>query len=126
MDIFQNHFLSFFHEKIDHFSRNKKDGTIKTRAFCRKEYAESIGTVRWMLAPSNVEIIDSIYIFQIGQFLKSFYSKTAGPIELKIGVQMRETILEKWFLKRGGSIKYSFFQRKMPRSTPHSRENYLK
>ena len=72
-----------------------------------------------MLAPSNVEIIDSIYIFQIGHFLpkKSIYSKTAGPIELKIGVQMRETILEKWILKRGGSIKYSFFQKKMPRST---------
>ena len=61
--------MSFFLEKIDHFSRNKKDGTIKITAFCRKEYAESYGTVRWMLAPSNAEIIDSIYIFQIGQFL---------------------------------------------------------
>ena len=54
---------------MDHFSRNKKDGTIKITPFCSKECAESTGTVRWTLAPPNVEIIDSIYIFQIGQFL---------------------------------------------------------
>ena len=32
--------------------------------FGNKEYEESIGTVRWSLAPSNVEIIDSIYFFK--------------------------------------------------------------
>ena len=37
--------------------------------FCSKEYEESIGTVRWSLAPSNVEIIESIYFFKNGQFL---------------------------------------------------------
>ena len=37
--------------------------------FCSKEYEESIGTVRSLLAPSNVEIIDSIYFFKNGQFL---------------------------------------------------------
>ena len=64
--------------------------------FCSKEYEESIGTVRWSLAPSNVEIIDSIYFFKNGQFLtkKSFFSRTTVLIELKTSVQMRETILE--------------------------------
>ena len=46
------------------FTKNfTKDGTIKMTLFCSKEYEESIGTVRWSLAPSNVEIIDSIYFF---------------------------------------------------------------
>ena len=75
---------------MDHFSRNKKDGTLKITPFCSKECAESIGTVRWTLATSNVKIIDPIHIFQIGRFLAkkviNFFSKTAGPIELKIGV----------------------------------------
>ena len=73
---------------MDHFSRNKKDGILKITPFCSKECAESIGTVRWTLATSNVEIIDPINIFQNGRFLakKAFFSKTAGPIELKIGV----------------------------------------
>ena len=51
---------------MDHFSRNKKDGTLKITPFYCKERAESIGTVRWTLATSNVEIIDPIYIFQNG------------------------------------------------------------
>ena len=73
---------------MDHFSRNKKDGTVKITPFCSKECAESIGTVRWTLATSNVEVIDPIYIFQKGRNLakKSFFSKTVGPIELKNGV----------------------------------------
>ena len=73
---------------MDHFSRNKKVETLKITPFCSKECAESIGTVRWTLATSNVEIIDPINIFQNGRFLakRSFFSKTAGPIELKIGV----------------------------------------
>ena len=50
------------------FSSNEKDGTIKITPFCSKECAESIGTVRWTLATSNVEIIDPIYIFQNCQF----------------------------------------------------------
>ena len=61
--------MSLFHEKMDHFSRNKKDGILKITPFCSKECAESIGTVRWTLATSNVEIIDPIYIFQNGRFL---------------------------------------------------------
>ena len=61
--------MPLFHNKIDHFSRNKKDGTIKITPFSIKESAESIGTVRWTLATSNVEIIDPIYIFQNGRFL---------------------------------------------------------
>ena len=36
--------------------------------FGNKEYEESIGTVRWSLAPSNVEIIDSIYFFKMVNF----------------------------------------------------------
>ena len=73
---------------MDHFSRNKKDGILKITPFCSKECAESIGTVRWTLATSNVEIIDPINIFQNGRFSakKAFFSKTAGPIELKIAV----------------------------------------
>ena len=74
---------------MDHFSRNKKDETLKITPFCSKECAESIGTVRWTLATSNVKIIDPIHIFQIGRVLAKkghFFSKTAGPIELKIGV----------------------------------------
>ena len=54
---------------MDHFSRNKKEETIKVTPFCSEECAESIGTVRWTLATSNVEIIDPIYIFQNGRFL---------------------------------------------------------
>ena len=54
---------------MDHFSRNKKDETLKITPFCSKECAESIGTVRWTLATSNVKIIDPIYIFQNGRFL---------------------------------------------------------
>ena len=52
--------------------------------FGNKEYEESIGTVRWSLAPSNVEIIDSIYFFKKVNFLKkkTFFSKTTRPIEL--------------------------------------------
>ena len=69
MDNFWNTFLSLFQEKNDRFSRKKKDGTIKISPFCSKEYAESIGTVRWKLTSSNVEIIDSIYFFKNGQFL---------------------------------------------------------
>ena len=71
---------------------------MKRSPFRSKKYAESIGTVRWTLAPSNVEKIDSIYFLQKGRF----FSKTAGSIELKVDVQMRETILEKWSLKKGG------------------------
>ena len=54
---------------MDHFSRNEKDETLKITPFCSKECAESIGTVRWTLATSNVKIIDPIHIFQIGRFL---------------------------------------------------------
>ena len=54
---------------MDHFSRNKKDGILKITPFCSKQCAESIGTVRWTLATSNVEIIDPINIFQNGRFL---------------------------------------------------------
>ena len=100
---------------------------MKITPFCRKEYAESIGTVRWTLTPSNVEIIDSIYFVKNGQFLtkKSFFSKPAGPIELKIGVRMRETILEKWILKKGGPYKVHFFKEKC--HVPlHSKENNVK
>ena len=53
---------------MDYISRNKKDGTIKITPFCSKECAESIGTVRWTLVTSNVEIIDPIYFFQNGRF----------------------------------------------------------
>ena len=60
--------MLLFHEKFDHTSRNEKDGTIKITLFCSEECAESIGTVRWTLATSNVEIIDPIYIFQNCQF----------------------------------------------------------
>ena len=41
---------------------------MKITPFCSKEYAESIGTVRWTLTPSNLEIIDSIYFVKNGQF----------------------------------------------------------
>ena len=54
---------------MDHFPRNKKDGTLKITPFYSEECAESIGTVRWTLATSNVEIIDPINIFQNGRFL---------------------------------------------------------
>ena len=78
--------MLLFHEKFDHTSRNEKDGTMKITPFCSKECAESIGTVRWTLATSNVEIIDPIYIFQNCQFStkKSFFLETVRPIELKI------------------------------------------
>ena len=36
--------------------------------FCSKEYAESLGTVRWTLAPSNVEILDSFYFLKMVNF----------------------------------------------------------
>ena len=87
---------------------------MKITPFCSKEYAELIGTLRWTLTPSNVEIIDSIYFVKNGQFLtkKSFFSKTDGPIELKIGVQMRKMILEKWILKKGGPYNIHFFKEK--------------
>ena len=74
---------------MDHFSRNKKDETLKITPFCSKECAESIGTVRWTLATSNVKIIDPIHIFSNWSILSKkghFFSKTVGPIELKIGV----------------------------------------
>ena len=115
VDSFQNNISPLFHEKTDHFSRKKKDGTIKKRPFCSKDYAQSLGTVRWTLAPSNVEIIDSFTFLKMVNFSqkKSFFSRTTLLIELKLSVQMRETILEKWIPKKS-SIKYSFFQRKMP------------
>ena len=50
------------------FQEIKKDGTLKITPFYSKERAESIGTVRWTLATSNVEIIDPINIFQNGDF----------------------------------------------------------
>ena len=77
---------------------------MKRSPSCSKEYAESIGTVRWTLEPSNVEISDSIYIFQKGQFLTkmSFFSKRMVRSSSEFGVQMRETVLEKWISKKGG------------------------
>ena len=54
--------------------------------------------------------------------IKSIFSKTAGLIELKIGVQMRETILETWILKKGGPYEIHFFKEKC-QVPPHSKEN---
>ena len=44
--------------------------------------------------------------------IKSIFSKTAALIELKIGVQMRKTILEKWILKKGVHMRFIFSKKK--------------
>ena len=101
---------------MDHFSRNKKEETIKVTPFCSEECAVSIGTVRWTLATSNVEIIDSIYFFKNGQFFnkKVIFLENEWPDRAQNWCADARDDFGKMNFEKGGSILYSFFQRKMP------------
>ena len=132
--------MSFFHEKMDHFSRNKKDGILKITPFCSKECAESIGTeisfflyllssiYPWTLATSNVKIIDPIYIFQNGRFLakKVIFLENGWSDRAQNWCVDARDDFGKMNFEKGGSIKYSFFQRKLPRPSPQREEKQCK
>ena len=102
------------------FQEIKKDGTLKITPFCSKERAESIGTVRWTLATSNVEIIDPINIFQNGRFLakKVIFLENGWSDRAQNWCVDARDDFGKMNFEKGGSIKYSFFQRKLPRLSP--------
>ena len=114
---------------MDHFSRNKKDETLKITPFCSKECAESIGTVRWTLATSNVKIIDPIYIFQNGRFLakKVIFLKNGWSDRAQnCCVDARDDFGKINFEKGGGSIKHSFFKENCQGSPLKERKNNVK
>ena len=84
-------------------------------------YAESIGTVRWMLAPSNVEIIDSIYIFQIGHFLtkKVFFLENGWSDRAQNWcADARDDFGKMNFEKGGGVHKILIFSKKNAKVHP--------
>ena len=120
--------MPLFHEKMDHFSRNEKDETLKITPFCSKECAESIGTVRWTLATSNVEIIDPINIFQNGRFLakKVIFLENGWSDRAQNWCVDARDDFGKMNFEKGRSIKYSFFQRKLPRPSPQREEKQCK
>ena len=113
---------------MDHFSRNKKDETLKITPFCSKECAESIGTVRWTLATSNVEIIDPINIFQNGRFLakKVIFLENGWSDRAQNWCVDARDDFGKMNFEKGGSIKHSFFKENCQGSPLKERKNNVK
>ena len=95
------------------FQEIKKDGILKITPFCSKECAESIGTVRWTLATSNVKIIDPIYIFQNGRFLakKVIFLENGSSDRAQNWCVDAQDDFGKMNFENGGLLKYSFFSK---------------
>ena len=113
---------------MDHFSRNKKDGILEITPFCSKECAESIGTVRWTLATSNVEIIDPINIFQNGRFLakKVIFLENGWSDRAQNWCVDARDDFGKMNFEKGGSIKHSIFKENCQGSPLKERKNNVK
>ena len=108
---------------MDHFSRNKKDETLKITPFCSKECAESIGTVRWTLATSNIKIIDPIHIFQNGRFLakKVIFLENGWSDRAQNWCVDARDDFGKMNFEKGGVHKIFIFSKKIAKALPSKR-----